>query len=127
MIVFFGVSLSFIALGNVDKSWSIYLVVLLTIAGGIFSKAGSGAVFAMVPLIQRRLTGQIAGMVGAFGNVGAVMFLTVNSLVGYDQFFMLIGVVSAIVLVLIIVFLEEPKGHMTEILDDGTVEIIKLN
>jgi hypothetical protein len=33
----------------------------------------------------------------------------------------------AIVLVLIIVFLEEPKGHMTEILDDGTVEIIKLN
>ncbi|VVM22979.1 Nitrate/nitrite transporter, partial [uncultured Gammaproteobacteria bacterium] len=95
MIVFFGVSLSFIALGNVDKSWSIYLVVLLTIAGGIFSKAGSGAVFAMVPLIQRRLTGQIAGMVGAFGNVGAVMFLTVNSLVGYDQFFMLIGVVSA--------------------------------
>jgi NNP family nitrate/nitrite transporter-like MFS transporter len=37
------------------------------------------------------LTGQIAGMVGAFGNVGAVMFLTVNSLVGYDQFFMLIS------------------------------------
>jgi NNP family nitrate/nitrite transporter-like MFS transporter len=127
MIVFLGISLSFIALGNVDKSESIYLVVLLTIAGGIFSKAGSGAVFAMVPLIQRRLTGQIAGMVGAFGNVGAVMFLTVNSLVDYDQFFMLIGIVSAIVLVLIVVFLEEPKGHMTEILDDGTVEIIKLN
>jgi nitrate/nitrite transporter NarK len=38
--------------GNVDKSESIYLVVLLTIAGGIFSKAGSGAVFAMVPLIH---------------------------------------------------------------------------
>jgi NNP family nitrate/nitrite transporter-like MFS transporter len=110
MIVFLGISLSFIALGNVDKSESIYLVVLLTIAGGIFSKAGSGAVFAMVPLIQRRLTGQIAGMVGAFGNVGAVMFLTVNSLVDYDQFFMLIGIVSAIVLVLIVVFLEEPKG-----------------
>ncbi|CAC9487124.1 Nitrate/nitrite transporter [uncultured Gammaproteobacteria bacterium] len=127
MIVFFGISLSFLALGNVDKSWSIYLVVLLTIVGGIFSKAGSGAVFAMVPLIQRRLTGQIAGMAGAFGNVGAVMFLTLNSLVDYDQFFMLIGTVSTIVLVLIVVFLEEPKGYMTEILDDGTVEIIKLN
>ena len=127
MIVFSGISLSFLALGNVDKSWSIYLVVLLTVAGGIFSKAGSGAVFAMVPLIQRRLTGQIAGMVGAFGNVGAVMFLTVNSLVDYDQFFMLIGIVSTIVLVLIVIFLEEPKGHMTEILDDGTVEIIKVN
>jgi NNP family nitrate/nitrite transporter-like MFS transporter len=127
VVVFIGITLSFLALGMVDKSWSIYAVVLLTIAGGIFSKAGSGAVFAMVPLIQRRLTGQIAGMAGAFGNVGAVLFLTVNSLVDYDQFFMLIGAVSFAVLVLIVVFLEEPKGHMTEILDDGTVEIIKLN
>jgi NNP family nitrate/nitrite transporter-like MFS transporter len=127
IVVFTGVTLSFLALGNVDKSWSIYPVIALTIAGGIFSKAGSGAIFAMVPLIQRRLTGQIAGMAGAFGNVGAVMFLTVNSLVDYDQFFMLIGVVSGIVLILIALFLEEPKGHMTEILDDGMVEIIKLN
>ncbi len=126
-VLFSGITLSFLALGNVDKSWSIYLVVVLTIVGGIFSKAGSGAVFAMVPLIQRRLTGQIAGMAGAFGNVGAVLFLTANSLVDYDEFFMLIGMVSAVVLALIVIFLEEPKGHMTEILDDGTVEIIKLN
>ncbi len=127
IVVFSGVALSFLALGSVDKSWSIYTVVALTIAGGIFSKAGSGAIFAMVPLIQRRLTGQIAGMVGAYGNVGAVLFLTVNTLVDYDQFFMLIGVVSVIVLMLIILFLEEPKGHMVEVLDDGTVEVIKLN
>lgn len=127
IVVFSGVALSFIILGNVDKDWSIYTVVALTIIGGIFSKAGSGAVFAMVPLIQRRLTGQIAGMAGAFGNVGAVIFLTVNSLVDYDQFFMLIGLVSFAVLMLIVFFLEEPDGHMVEILDDGTVEVIKLN
>ncbi|MBC8493894.1 MAG: MFS transporter [Candidatus Thioglobus sp.] len=127
IVVFSGTALSFLALGNVDQSWSIYPVVALTIVGGIFSKAGSGAVFAMVPLIQRRLTGQIAGMAGAFGNVGAVLFLTVNTLVDYDQFFMIIGLVSALVLVLIVVFLEEPKGNMVEVLDDGTVEVIKLN
>jgi NNP family nitrate/nitrite transporter-like MFS transporter len=127
IVVFAGVTLSFLALGNVDKGWSIYAVVALTIAGGIFTKAGSGAIFAMVPLIQRRYTGQIAGMVGAFGNVGAVLFLTVNTLVDYDEFFMVIGIVSAIVLMLIVVFLEEPKGNMVEILDDGTVEVIKLN
>ncbi|SMN16209.1 Nitrate/nitrite transporter [uncultured Candidatus Thioglobus sp.] len=127
IVVFSGVALSFLALGSVDKSWSIYTVVALTLVGGIFSKAGSGAIFAMVPLIQRRLTGQIAGMAGAYGNVGAVLFLTVNTLVDYDQFFMLIGVVSVIVLMLIIFFLEEPKGHMVEVLDDGTVEVIKLN
>ncbi len=127
MVLFSGVTLSFLLLGFVDRDWSIWLVVGLTIMGGIFSKAGSGAVFAMVPLIQRRLTGQIAGMTGAFGNVGAVMFLTANSLVGYSEFFTLIAMVSAAVLVLIVLFLSEPKGHMTEVLDDGTVEIIKVN
>lgn len=127
LLVFAGISISFVILGFVDKSWSVYLVVGITIIAGIFSKAGSGAVFAMVPLIQRRLTGQIAGMAGAFGNVGAVMFLTANSLVDYDDFFMLIGIVSTLVLFLIVFFLEEPKGHMTEVQDDGTVEIIKVN
>ncbi len=124
MIVFGGITASFLALGFVDKEWPVIMVVGLTIIGGIFSKAGSGAVYAMVPLIQRRMTGQIAGMAGAFGNVGAVMFLTVNSLVDYDQFFMFIGMVSAFVFFLIVVFLDEPEGQMAEVLPDGTVEMI---
>ncbi len=124
MIVFSGMTGAFLTLGLVDKSWSLGMVVLLTIIGGIFSKAGSGAVYAMVPLIKRRMTGQIAGMAGAFGNVGAVIFLTVNSLTSYDQFFMFIGMVSAGVLVLIILFLEEPEGQMAETLEDGTVQLI---
>lgn len=124
LVVFTGITASFLFLGNVDKSWSVELVVLVTIIAGIFSKAGSGAVYAMVPLIQRRMTGQIAGMAGAYGNVGAVMFLTVNSLVDYDSFFMVIGVVAAIVLALIIFFLEEPEGQMAEVMPDGTVQMI---
>ena len=70
------------------------------------------------------MTGQIAGMAGAYGNVGAVMFLTVNSLVDYDMFFTIIGIVSAFVFIMIILFLEEPKGQMTEVLEDGTVQMI---
>ena len=124
MIVFAGISISFLSLGFVNKDWSIILVVSMTIIGGIFSKAGSGAVYAMVPLIQRRMTGQIAGMAGAFGNVGAVIFLTANSLVSYDQFFMFIGIVSSVVFALIVFFLEEPKGQMVEVMPDGTVEMI---
>lgn len=126
IIVFAGITASFIALGAVSKEWPVWMVVGLTIIGGIFSKAGSGAVYAMVPLVQRRMTGQIAGMVGAFGNVGAVMFLTVNSLVDYDQFFLFIGLVSAAVLALIVFFLEEPKGQMAETLPDGTVQLIEV-
>lgn len=124
LIVFSGITASFLLLGLVDKTWSIWMVVGLTIIGGIFSKAGSGAVYAMVPLVKRRMTGQIAGMVGAFGNVGAVIFLTVNSLVSYDQFFLFIGIVAAFVLVLILFFLEEPKDSMAEIMPDGSVQMI---
>ncbi len=124
LVVFTGIAASFLFLGTVDKSWSVELVVGITIIAGIFSKAGSGAVYAMVPLIQRRMTGQIAGMAGAYGNVGAVMFLTVNSLVDYDIFFLVIGTVAAFVLTMIIFFLEEPKGQMTEVMPDGTVQMI---
>ena len=127
IIVFAGITASFLALGFVEQGWPVWMVVAVTIVGGIFSKAGSGAVYAMVPLVQRRLTGQIAGMVGAFGNVGAVIFLTVNSLVDYDQFFLFIGIIAALVFFMILLFLEEPRGHMVETLPDGTVQIIEVN
>ncbi len=124
MLVFAGITGAFLVLGMVDRDWPVWLVVAMTIVGGIFSKAGSGAVYAMVPLIQRRMTGQIAGMAGAFGNVGAVLFLTMNSLVEYDQFFLFIGAISGLVFLLIVLFLEEPRGQMAEILPDGTVQMI---
>lgn len=124
IIVFAGIAASFIILGFVDKNWPVWLVVAITIVAGIFSKAGSGAVYAMVPLVQRRMTGQIAGMAGAFGNAGAVLFLTVNSLVDYNQFFLFIGITATVVFALILLYLEEPQGHMVERLPDGTVQMI---
>ena len=124
IIVFLGITVSFLVLGNVHNEWPVWVVVAITIFAGIFSKAGSGAVYAMVPLVQRRMTGQIAGMAGAFGNVGAVTFLTVNSLVDYDMFFMVIGAVSAVVFFLILFVLEEPAGQIAETLPDGTVQMI---
>ena len=124
VIVFAGITASYIILGFVDQSWPVWLVVGITVFAGIFSKAGSGAVFAMVPLVQRRMTGQVAGMAGAYGNVGAVTFLTVNSMVDYDQFFLFIGIVATVVFALIVLYLEEPKGQMAETLPDGTVQLI---
>ncbi len=124
VITFTGITASFLVLGLMDREWPVWMVVAFTILGGIFSKAGSGAVYAMVPLIQRRMTGQIAGMAGAFGNVGAVLFLTINSLLDYDQFFLFIGLVSGSVLMLILFVLEEPAGAMAEVMPDGSVQMI---
>ncbi|MCK4843310.1 MAG: MFS transporter [Methylococcales bacterium] len=121
-----GAAISFFILSNVSADWALWLVVATTILAGIFSKAGSGAVYAMVPLIQRRMTGQFAGMVGAFGNVGGLAFLTVLSFVSSDIFFITIAATAAFVFLAVIVFLDEPSGHMVEVLEDGTVEMIEV-
>ena len=93
----------------------------------VIALAGAaGCVFAMVPLIRRRLTGQIAGMVGAYGNIGAVLFLTVFSFVTPSVFFLTIacGIVFAAFASL---YLDEPKGAMAEIMPDGTVQMIDVH
>jgi NNP family nitrate/nitrite transporter-like MFS transporter len=123
-IVSAGAAVSFYILSNVNSEWALWLVVGTTILCGIFSKAGSGAVYAMVPLIQRRMTGQFAGMVGSFGNVGGLIFLTVLSFVSPSIFFMTIAATAVFVFLCVVVFLDEPKGQMVEVLDDGTVELI---
>ncbi|MBT4838617.1 MAG: NarK family nitrate/nitrite MFS transporter [Methylococcales bacterium] len=127
IILFTGISFTFVMLGQVSADWAVVLVVANTILCGLFSKGGSGAVYAMVPLIQRRMTGQIAGMTGAYGNVGGLIFLTVLSLTTPQEFFITIGITAAAVLLFIIVFLDEPKGQTAEILDDGTVQLIDVS
>ncbi|MHC4381030.1 MAG: MFS transporter, partial [Planctomycetota bacterium] len=64
-------------------------------------------------LVKKRVTGQVAGMVGAYGNVGAVTFLTVFSFVGPSAFFLTIGA-CAIVCLIGSLFLKEPKGSFAE-------------
>ena len=127
VILFTGIALSFTLLAQVDSSWALPLVVATTILCGLFAKAGSGAVFAMVPLIQRRMTGQIAGMAGAYGNVGGVIFLTVLSFVASQTFFLFIAICGAVVLGFIVVFMREPRGQMAEVQPDGTVQMIDVS
>ncbi len=127
LILFTGIAISFTILGQVDSSWALPLVVATTIVCGLFAQAGSGAVFAMVPLIQRRMTGQIAGMTGAYGNIGGVVFLTILSLVSPQIFFMFIAGAGAVVLISIFIFSREPRGQMAEVMPDGSVKMIDVS
>jgi NNP family nitrate/nitrite transporter-like MFS transporter len=121
-----GLTVGYLILSTIDSSWAIPLAVMAVMMCSFFVQAGEGAVFAMVPLIKRRMTGQIAGMVGAYGNVGAVTFLTVYSFVDTSTFFMVIAAAAAVCLVMV-QFLEEPEGHMHEVLPDGTVQLIEVS
>ncbi len=120
-----GLALGYFALAQITGSWPIPAVVAATMACALFVHAGAGAVFATVPLVQRRMTGQIAGMAGAYGNVGAVVYLTVLSLVDYRTFFLVIAAGAALALAAV-GFLDEPAGHMAEVREDGTVELIEV-
>jgi len=121
-----GLSAGYFGMSQISSTWSITLAVLLTMACSCFVSAGCGAVYAIVPLIKRRMTGQIAGMVGAYGNVGGVLFLTILSFVTPELFFIVLGA-SALAVLIAVQFIDEPKGHMAEIQEDGTVEMIELH
>jgi MFS transporter, NNP family, nitrate/nitrite transporter len=120
-----GLTLGYLALAQLSGTWPIALAVLATVACSFFVHAGNGAVFAVVPLVQRRMTGQIAGMVGAYGNVGGVFFLTVFSFVDYSTFFHVIAA-SGVLVLLALPFLDEPRGHVAEVHEDGSVELIEV-
>ncbi len=103
--------LIFSSLGTV----ALPLIVMMTMLASFFVMASEGATYAIVPLVKHRVTGQIAGNVGAYGNVGAVAYLTIYSLLpeggGGDKFFFqMLGVVALIVASLCAFFLKEPTG-----------------
>jgi len=125
LILTAGLAIGYLLMANIDNQWPLALAVLAAMACSFFVQAGEGAVFAAVPLIKRRLTGQIAGMTGAYGNVGAVVYLTVLSLVSYQIFFFVIAA-TAVVGFITLLFMEEPQGSMTEVHADGTVELINV-
>ncbi len=124
LVLLTGLAVGYLVLSQINSGWWLPLAVIATMACSFFVQAGEGAVFAMVPLIKRRQTGQIAGMVGAYGNVGAVSFLTVLSFVSPSIFFLVIAAAAVVTVVATYFVLDEPEGHMAEVLPDGTVQLI---
>jgi NNP family nitrate/nitrite transporter-like MFS transporter len=119
-----GTAAGYFVMSFMTPALGLAFAVLATFSCSLFVNAGNGAVYAMLPMIKRRLTGQIAGMVGAYGNVGAVVFLTAFSFLT-PQWFFLVAAVSALVgLAAAYLFLDEPKGQIAEVMPDGTVALI---
>lgn len=124
LILLGGLALGYFLMSLINNNWYVVMAVMVTMFCSFFVMAGEGAIFSVVPLIKRRMTGQIAGMTGAYGNVGAVIYLTVLSFVPENIFFIVIGGSALVVLILVAIFLDEPKGQMAEVLPDGTVQMI---
>ncbi|WP_165857000.1 NarK family nitrate/nitrite MFS transporter [Marinobacter sp. JSM 1782161] len=126
LVMLAGISVGYLLMGQIDGAWPLPLAVLLVLFCSVFVQGGCGAVYASVPLVKRRLTGQVAGMAGAYGNVGGVIFLVVLAQVSPAVFFFVLGAVALAILVLVAVFMDEPSPQTSEVMPDGSVRMIEV-
>lgn len=70
--------------------WSVAMLLLFA----FFVKMSNGATYSVVPFISQKSLGLVSGIVGAGGNLGAVMagFVFKSESVTYDQGFFMIGI-----------------------------------
>ncbi len=115
MTVFmFSTAVGFLGMSQINKNWPIVLAVVLTIICSIFVQGGQGSTYAIIPMIKRRITGQISGMTGAYGNVGAVIYLTALTMFDAKTFFLLIAAITFFGSLYCLAFLKEPHGSFAE-------------
>ena len=105
-----GVGVSYLMAHFINASWSIPMAIAITMFSAYFAQAGCGATYGIVPLIKKEITGQVSGNVGAYGNFGGVVFLTIFSLTDAPTLFTSMGVSALICAFLCAFFLKEPKG-----------------
>jgi len=98
--------------------WWLVIAVVFTVFASVFVQGAEGATFAIIPMVNKRMTGQVAGMAGAYGNVGAVIYLVLFSLVDARTFFFILAGGALASFLLTLLLLEEPEGAFEEDLDD---------
>jgi MFS transporter, NNP family, nitrate/nitrite transporter len=94
--------------------WAIFTMLLFA----LFLKMSNGATYSVVPFINKKAMGAVAGIVGAGGNVGAVLagFLFKSEGLSYRESFFIIGI--AVIVVSAISFLiAVPKRMKDELLN----------
>src|SRR5690606_34846668 len=74
------------------------LAIATLLVFSIFVQMAEGATFGIVPFVNRKAIGAVAGIVGAGGNVGAVAagFLFRSESLGYGAAFLILGIAVAV-------------------------------
>ena len=114
MAYMFGIGIGFVMMGLLDSNWPLIIAIAITIMCSFFVQGAEGATFGIIPSIKRRVTGQISGMAGAYGNVGAVFYLFVFMFVDASTFFFIIAAGAFISWLICLVWLKEPEGGFGE-------------
>ena len=109
-----GIAIGFGLMGLLNSEWPLFIAIAITVASSFFVQGAEGATFGIIPSIKRRVTGQIAGMAGAYGNVGAVFYLFIFTFVDTQTFFFIIATGALISWIVCFFWLKEPEGGFGE-------------
>ena len=116
-----GLLAGYVLLSTMGAAWPWSLAIAACMFCSFFVQAGEGAVYAVVPLVKKRVSGQIAGMAGAYGNVGAITFLTIGLFVSDRMFFLVIAVAAGVALAVSTLLVEPTSSFSTELVGDEPV------
>jgi NNP family nitrate/nitrite transporter-like MFS transporter len=94
-----GTAVSFAVLALLSSRWPLALGIAVVAVASVFVQGGNGAVFAMVPLVHKPASGQIAGLAGSYGNIGGIAFSSVLFWTHNDArvLFLVVAAVAAVV------------------------------
>jgi NNP family nitrate/nitrite transporter-like MFS transporter len=109
-IITAGIGVGYLLAYHIKESWPIPMAIAVTMFAAYFAQAGCGATYSIVPLIKKEITGQVAGNVGAYGNFGGVVYLTIFSLTNAQVLFETMGMAALVCASLCAFFLREPQG-----------------
>ncbi|WP_018923121.1 MFS transporter [Salsuginibacillus kocurii] len=109
-----GITVGLAGMGMIDSNWPLILAVALTVFTSMFIQGAEGATYAIIPMVKKRITGQVAGMAGAYGNVGSTIYLTLYTFVTPQQFFFVLAGGALVSFVICYFTLEEPKNAFAE-------------
>ncbi len=89
------IALEGVALACFSQARSLPAAISCMLVMGLFIKMSNGATYAIVPFVNKRALGAVAGLVGAGGNVGAVAagFLFKTRGISWPQALLILGVI----------------------------------
>lgn len=94
-----GITATFAVMTQMSSAWPLWLGVLVVMLASVFVQGGNGAVFAMVPLVTRRSGGQVAGIAGAYGNVGGLVLTSILAFTGENTTAVFLTIATAALVV----------------------------
>lgn len=106
-----GLGLGFLVASRLSSAWPLALAIGTVLGVSLFAQAGNGAVYAIVPLVKKQVSGQIAGLAGAYGNVGGVLFLASLLFWSPQTVFAIMGATSLAVFVAARWLVEPAASH----------------